>query len=107
MPSTAKTGNPTEATRGKGYERALAALGNAIDKRLDIERQEFELLSQVTGIAAPEVSSRLSAATLGELTAWTDLINGNLFASIPSCASQESDGSRTPKTDGCSSVLAT
>lgn len=75
--STARKGNPRSASRGAAVARAKAALGDAIDRRLnlDVEAMELAMLAAVTGIPNSEVRARLNTATLDELEAWTRLIS--------------------------------
>jgi len=74
--STARKGNPRQASRGAAVARAKAALGDAIDRRLqiDLEAMEFAMLAGVIGVPADEVPGRLNSATLDELELWTRAI---------------------------------
>lgn len=70
--STAKKGNPLQASRGAAVKRAKLALVEAIDLRLNLDwdRMELDLLAAVTGIGRGEVRARLAVATLEELERW-------------------------------------
>lgn len=76
MTSTAKNGNPTQASRGAAVKRAKAALGDAIDAKLnlDIEAMELRLLADTIGCDAAFVRGMLDAATLKQLEEWTKKI---------------------------------
>lgn len=76
--STAKKGNPLQASRGAAVRRAKKALGDAIDARLhlDRERMELDLLAAVTGLPRGEVRARLDVATLEELGRWLAAVEG-------------------------------
>jgi len=75
--STARKGNPGQASRGAAVQRAKVALGDAIDRRLnlDVEAMELALLAGVLGVTAGAVRARLAGATLAELQDWTRLIS--------------------------------
>jgi molybdenum cofactor biosynthesis enzyme len=70
--STARKGDPLQASRGAAVKRAKAALGDAIDLRLnlDVDRMELDLLAAVTGLPRGDVRERLAVATLEELEQW-------------------------------------
>jgi hypothetical protein len=76
--TTARKGNPLSASRGAAVRRAKRALGEAIDARLDldVERMELALLASLIGTAMESVRARLDAATLGEVLAWTEALEG-------------------------------
>ena len=68
-----KTVESLQATDGVAVQRAKAALGDAIDRRLDldIETMELTMLARVIGVEPEKVRERLDAATLAELLEWT------------------------------------
>ena len=73
-----------QASDGIAVQRAKAALGDAIDWRLDldIETMELTMLARVIGVDPGSVRERLEAATLAELLEWTRRIEagGNAAA---------------------------
>ncbi len=78
--STARKGDPHNASRGAAVQRAKRALGDAIDRRLNreavsVEQREMELLAEVIGCDVVEARARLLVATLGEVEWWTKQIN--------------------------------
>jgi hypothetical protein len=72
MKSTAKKGDPQNASRGAAVRRAKAELGDAIDRllNLQIEEMELSLLGKTIGVEPDDVRERLNDATLGELLEW-------------------------------------
>jgi hypothetical protein len=84
--STARKGNPSEASRGAAVDRARRLLGDALDERLRLEQQsveewELDTLATLTGIDRSQLRERLAVATLEELETWTALVRGQtLFA---------------------------
>ena len=76
-PSTARKGNPSQASRGAAVRRAKAKLGDTLDKVLEpkIDDLYYSALSVVIGCSASEVPSKLSVASLSELEAWTEAVS--------------------------------
>jgi len=74
-----KTVESLQATDGVAVQRAKAALGDAIDRRLDldIETMELTMLARVIGVEPGSVRERLDAATLAELLEWTRRIEAS------------------------------
>ncbi len=85
--STAKKGNPLDASRGAAVERAKAELGDALDAVLGleiaaaddadamsptkVESAELHLLAGMLHVSTAQALALLERATLGELQAWT------------------------------------
>ena len=68
-----------QASDGIAVQRAKAALGDAIDWRLDldIETMELTMLARVIGVEPEKVRERLDAATLAELLDWARRIGAD------------------------------
>lgn len=73
LPSTARRGNPGEASRGAAVARARRAFQEAHDVR--VWALELEMYTELVGLPAgasrDQVAHRLDHATLDELEAWT------------------------------------
>ena len=78
--STAKKGNPREASRGAAVEQAKASLGELLEYAISFDREaaSLALLAKLTGIRADQVRTRLARATLGELASWARLVQQSL-----------------------------
>lgn len=68
--STAKSGNPREASRGAAVNRAKRELAAAVDAML-IEI-EFSLYADVMGVKPTEVQERMNGATINDVLNWTE-----------------------------------
>lgn len=77
-PSTARRGNPHQASRGAAVRRAKLALADAIDLKLSYDREaaELALLAKVMGCSVDSARARLTSATLEQLERWTRAVEG-------------------------------
>jgi multidrug efflux pump subunit AcrB len=74
--STARRGDPGNASRGAAVARAKSHLANLLSLKSSFQREkaEFAILAQAAGIDAGDVRARLANATLDELTDWTSKV---------------------------------
>jgi hypothetical protein len=80
--STAKKGNPKEASRGAAVERAKGQLGELLEYAISFDREaaSLALLGKLTGLGARQMRERVKCATLAELEAWIRLVEQALPA---------------------------
>ncbi len=78
LESTAKHGNPRQASRGAAKRRALSAFGDAVTDALNPRfiAMEQALTCDVIGCTPAELPGRLRVATLAELEQWTAAVEG-------------------------------
>lgn len=74
--STARHGDPGNASRGAAVARAKSHLANLLSLKVSFIREtaEFDVLAKAAGIKLKDVRARLANATLDELTDWTSKV---------------------------------
>jgi hypothetical protein len=80
--STARKGNPKDASRGAAVERAKGQLGELLEYAISFDREaaSLALLGKLTGLGARQMRERVKCATLAELEAWIRLVEQALPA---------------------------
>ncbi len=83
--STARRGDPHNASRGAAVERAKMELAEALDRKLELiavsqDELRMGVLAEVIGCSVGVAREMLGCATLGELEKWKKYLEPQMHA---------------------------